>query len=85
MRVTQDADKKRMIYTLTERHEGGVYLMENFKVCLTNPMLYDELHILAAEYSVSVDLLVNLAIKRLIDDVTLIRELREGKIKEESF
>ena len=44
-------------------------------------MLFDRLHTLSTEYSVSMDLLVNLAIKRLIDDIDLIRNLRTGKIK----
>ena len=59
--------------------------MENLTIQFTEALLYDELHTLAAEYSVSVNLLVNLAVKRLIDDVALIRRLREGRIKEESF
>ena len=37
--------------------------------------------IVQLEYSVSMDLLVNLAIKRLIDDIDLIRNLRTGKTK----
>ena len=44
--------------------------------------LYDLNHTLAAEYSVPVALLVNLAVKRLIDDVDFMRDLRAGKIKE---
>lgn len=59
--------------------------MEKVTIQFAEALLYDELHTLAAEYSVSVNLLVNLAVKRFIDDVTLIRRLREGKIKEESF
>ena len=55
---------------------------ENFKVWLNDPMLYDRLHTLSAEYSVPVELLVNLAVKRLIDDVDLVRSLRMGKVKE---
>lgn len=54
--------------------------MENFTVQLTNPMLYDRLHTLSAEYSVPVELLVNVAVKRLVDDVDFIRSLRTGKI-----
>lgn len=50
-------------------------------VQLEEPMLFDKLHTLSTEYSVSMDLLVNLAIKRLIDDIDLIRNLRTGKIK----
>ena len=55
--------------------------MEDFTFQLTNPMLYDRLHILSAEYSVSVELLINVAIKRLIDDVDFIRSLRTGTVK----
>ncbi len=52
---------------------------EDFMVRLTDPMLYDRLHILSAEYSLSVELLVNIAVKRLIDDVGFVRGLRFGK------
>ena len=55
---------------------------ENFLIRLTNPMLYDQLRILSVEYTVPVELLVNLAVKRLLTDVTLVRDLRAGKIKE---
>lgn len=61
------------------------FAMEKVTIQFMEALLYDELHTLAAEYSVSVNLLVNLAVKRLIGDVTLFRRLREGKIKEESF
>lgn len=54
---------------------------EHVTIQLEKPMLFDKLHTLSAEYSVSMDLLVNLAIKRLIDDIDLIRNLRCGKIK----
>ena len=54
---------------------------EHVTVQLEEPMLFDKLHTLSVEYSVSMDLLVNLAIKRLIDDIDLIRNLRCGKIK----
>ena len=54
---------------------------EYVTVQLEEPMLFDKLHTLSAEYSVSMDLLINLAIKRLIDDIDLIRNLRTGKIK----
>ena len=42
-------------------------------------MLYDRLHTLSAEYDVPVDLLVELAVKRLLDDVDFVRGLRTGK------
>ena len=45
-----------------------------------NPPLYDKLLILALEYSVTVDLLIDIAVKRLIDDIELLRNLRAGKI-----
>ena len=54
---------------------------EHITVQLEEPMLIDKLHTLSAEYSVSMDLLINLAIKRLINDIDLIRNLRTGKIK----
>ena len=56
-------------------------LKENFMVPLTNPMLYDRLHILSAEYSISVEQLVNVAVKHLLDDVDFVRYLRTGKIE----
>ena len=58
-----------------------MFQKENFTVQLNNPMLYDKLHTLSAEYSVSVELLVNLAVKRLIEDIDFARDLRIGKIK----
>ncbi len=57
--------------------------MEVFSVRLTDAMLYDRLHILSAEYSISAELLVNAAVKRLLDDVELVRNLRTGRIKPE--
>ena len=56
---------------------------EDFRIQLTNPMLYDQLHTLSAEYSVSVELLVNTAVKRLISDIDFVRGLRVGKIEAE--
>ena len=52
---------------------------ECFAVQLTEPMLYDRLHTLSAEYSISTETLINLAVKRLIEDVDFIRDLRAGK------
>lgn len=51
------------------------------KIELSDPMLYDRLHTLSAEYSVSVELLVNLAVQRLVDDIDFVRNLRIGKIE----
>jgi hypothetical protein len=55
--------------------------MEKLKIELSDPMLYDRLHTLSAEYSVSVELLVNLAVRRLVDDIDFVRNLRIGKIE----
>lgn len=60
-------------------NDGSTYSRENFRVEVTNLMLYDRLHILSAEYSVSVELLVNAAVKRLIEDIDFVRNLRTGK------
>ena len=54
---------------------------EDFRIQVTNPMLYDRLHTLSAEYSVSLELLVNAAVKRLVDDVDFTRSIRTGKIE----
>ena len=54
---------------------------EKFTVQLTSPMLYDRLHIFSAEYSVSTELLVNAAVRRLIDDVDFVRSLRNNSIE----
>ena len=52
---------------------------ETFTVQLTDPMLYDRLRTLSAEYDLSVESLVNAAVKRLVDDVGFVRSLRMGK------
>lgn len=53
--------------------------MENFTIQLSDPMLYDRLQTLSAEYSVSIELLINVAVKRLIEDIDFVRSLRIGK------
>ena len=53
---------------------------EDYIIRLTDPMLYDRLHTLSAEYSISVEWLANIAVKRLIDDVDFVRNLRSGKL-----
>ena len=55
--------------------------MEIITIQLSSPMLYDRLHTLSVEYNVSADLLISLAVKRLLDDVELVRALRNGKVK----
>lgn len=55
--------------------------MEKLTIEFTNLMLHDRLHTLADEYSVTVESLINLAVKRLIEDVDFVRSLRTGKIE----
>ncbi len=55
--------------------------MEKITIQFSNSMLYDRLHTLSVEYSLSADLLISLAVKRLLDDVELVRDLRSGKVK----
>ncbi len=52
---------------------------ENLMVQLTDSMLYDRLHTLSVEYSVSEEFLVNVAVSRLIGEVDFVRSLRSGK------
>ena len=49
---------------------------EKFIVQLTDPMLYDRLHTLSAEYSVSEEFLVNAAVNRMINEIDFVRSLR---------
>ena len=53
---------------------------ENLVIRVTNPMLYDRLHILSAEYSLSTEFLVNVAVDRLLNDIDFVRNLRNGKV-----
>lgn len=52
---------------------------ETYTVRLTDPMLYDRLRTLSAEYNLSHENLVNVAVRRLMDDVDFVRSLRTGK------
>ena len=54
---------------------------ERFSVSFTDPMLYDRLRTLSAEYDLSVESLVNVAVKRLVEDVDFVRDLRIGKME----
>lgn len=54
---------------------------ETFTVQLTDPILYDRLRTLSAEYDLSVEYLVNLAVRRLVNDVDFVRSLRTGKVE----
>jgi len=55
---------------------------ETFTVQLTDAMLYDRLRTLSTEYNLSVESLVNAAVKRLLSDVDFVRGLRTGTVKE---
>lgn len=61
-----------------ERHDSP---KEIFTIYLTDGMLYDKLNRFAAEYSLPVEALVNLAVKRFTDDIELVRNLRFGKVE----
>lgn len=54
---------------------------EDFTFQLTDPMLYDRLRTLSAEYSVSSQMLINVAVKRLINEIDFVRSLRSGRPK----
>ena len=65
--------------------KGGFYLKNErngqaYAVYLTNGLLYDRLHTLAAEYALPVEKLTDLAVGRLLRDVELVRGLRNGKV-----
>lgn len=51
-----------------------------YAVYLTNGLLYDRLHTLAAEYALPVEKLAELAMERLLRDVEMVRGLRNGKV-----
>ena len=53
---------------------------ENLVIRVTNPMIYDKLHTLSAEYSLSTEFLVNVAVDRLLNDIDFVRNLRNGKV-----
>ncbi len=59
-----------------------MFEQETFTVQLTDAMLCDRLHTLSAEYNLSVESLVNVAVKRLVSDVDFVRGLRMGTVKE---
>jgi hypothetical protein len=55
--------------------------METITITLKPAMLRDKLNTLATEYSLPAETLINLAVKRLIDDVETVRDLRTGTVK----
>lgn len=56
-----------------------IYPQNQFVLYLTNGFLYDKLHMLSAEYTIPVEELADLAVKRFVEDVELVRNLRTGK------
>ena len=54
---------------------------EDFRIQITDPMLYDRLHTLSVEYSLPMELLVNVAVKRLVNDVDFVRGLCIGQVE----
>lgn len=54
--------------------------MRKFTLEIADALLYDRLHTLFAEYDISIEWLAELAVKRLLDDVELVRNLHAGRI-----
>jgi len=48
------------------------------RIELEDHLLHDKLHFLAMEYTISIDSLTSIAIRRLLDDVNFFRGLRMG-------
>ena len=55
--------------------------MNEITIKIANPMHHDKLQTLSAEYTTTIELLVNLAVKRFIQDVEIIRDLRIGIVE----
>ncbi len=77
----QHTHSVRTRFIIQTRKGRGEFMFgrETFNVPLKDPMLYDRLRILSTEYDISIEGLVNMAIKRLLDDVEFVRNLRTGK------
>lgn len=65
-----------MSYIQNGRHQDPP--KEVFTIYLTDGMLYDRLNRYSQEYSVPVETLAELALKRFADDVDMFRSLRTG-------
>ena len=52
---------------------------EDFRIQLTDPMLYDRLHTLSPVYSVLVEMVVTVAVRRLVGNVDGVRRVRSGE------
>ena len=53
---------------------------QDFALHISDGMLYDELHRYAQEYSLPVERLTELAVKRFVEDVELFRSLRTAHL-----
>lgn len=54
--------------------------MQEITVKFTDAMLYDRLNILSEEYSIPQNVLINIAVRHLLDEVEFTRNLRSGNI-----
>ncbi len=79
----QHTHSVRTRFIIQTRKGRGEFMFgrETFNVPLKDPMLYDRLRILSTEYDISIEGLVNVAVKRLLDDVKFVRNLRTGKTR----
>ena len=50
--------------------------MNKITVEITNPITLEKLNTLSAEFTLSIEILVNLGVERLIKDVEFVRNLR---------
>ena len=53
---------------------------QDFVLHISNGLLYDDLHRYAQEYSLPVERLTELAVKRLVEDMELFRNLRTAHL-----
>ena len=71
------------VYVLSEgsANLGGVRMFNDktVKVEFEDYILLDKLNALAIEYALAVDRLINISIRRLIDDVEFVRGLRKDE------
>lgn len=71
-----------MRYNYIYKKQGGneriMLEKENFSIQITDTMLYDRLSTLSMEYSLSKEYLVDLALRRFLNDVELFRNLRNS-------
>ena len=53
---------------------------QDFALHISNGTLYDELHRYAREYSLPVERLTEIAVKRFVEDIELFRGFRAGHL-----